>query len=98
MANKPVHRLKKEAMDGRVLPKVKKTFTLSAQAVSYLAETHRVTQKPVSEIIEEIILEKLQPEHRRLSAAITGYYDSLSQEQVHEEWAWAKFTESGMGE
>ncbi len=77
--------------------KVKKTFTLSPQAVSYLAQRHKETRKPSSQIIEELIVEKkLQAEQARLSAAITRYYDSLDDEQVQEERAWGQFAESEM--
>lgn len=83
----------------RQTSKAKKTFTLSPQAVSYLAETHRATHKPTSQIIEELILErKLQAEQERLSAAITSYYDSMSKEQVEEDRAWGQFAESEMEE
>lgn len=79
--------------------KAKKTFTLSRQAVSYLAETQRSTHKPVSQIVEELILDKkLQAEQERLAAAVTSYYDSLSEEQEQEERAWGHFAESEMAE
>lgn len=79
--------------------KVKKTFTLSPQAVSYLAQRHRETLKPTSQIIEELIAEKkVQAEQARVAAAITSYYDSLNDEQVQEERAWGQFAESEMAE
>ena len=96
MAKVPYNRRKK-SMAARQTSKAKKTFTLSPQAVSYLAETHRATHKPTSQIIEELILErKQQAEQERLSAAITIYYDSISEEQVQEDRAWGQFAESEM--
>ncbi len=82
---------------GRANSTVKKTFTLSPQAVSYLAQRHRETGQPTSQIIEELLGEKkLQAEQARVSAAITGYYDSLDNEEVQEECAWGQFAESEM--
>jgi hypothetical protein len=98
MAKAPYNQ-RKIGMAVRQTSKAKKTFTLSPQAVSYLAETHRATHKPTSQIIEELILErKLQAEQERLSAAITSYYDSMSKEQVEEDRAWGQFAESEMEE
>jgi hypothetical protein len=84
-------------MASAALKKEKKTFSLSREAVSYLKEAHQETQKSASEILEELILEKkLQTERDRISAAITNYYDSLTDEEIQTDNAWGRVGESQM--
>jgi hypothetical protein len=74
--------------------KLKRTFSLSVQALAYidgLAKEHR----SASEALERMICEqKAQAEKDRVSAGIRNYYDSISDEQRAENLAWGELAGS----
>jgi hypothetical protein len=76
--------------------KAKKTFSLSREAVGYLESVRKEEKRrTVSSVLEEIIRQQQQArELERISAAVTRYYDSISEEQREEDSAWGKFAES----
>ncbi len=83
----------------RSAAKEKRTFSLSREAVGYLHEVARATQKSSSQVIEELIAEnKLRAERRRIGHALTSYYDSLTDEEVGQDREWGQFAESQIGE
>jgi len=76
--------------------KEKKTFSLSRQSVRFL-ETLRKERRSrsISSVLEEIIRQKQQAtEMRSISASISGYYDSLTDQQVKDDHAWGQFAET----
>jgi len=74
--------------------KLKKTFSLSADSVSFVKALARNYQSD-SEALDALIQEqKRQAEKARIGAAITAYYDSLSDEEREENRAWGEFAES----
>ena len=76
--------------------KARKTFSLSREAVSYL-EAWRATKRSrsISSVLEELIRQRKEAEEmQRVSASISSYYDSLTDEQVAEDHAWGQFAES----
>ena len=76
--------------------KQRQTFTLSAESMKYLAEVGRETHTTSkSAVLDEILLEKRRErEVARSEAAISAYYDSLSDQQVAENEAWSAIAES----
>jgi hypothetical protein len=79
--------------------KAKRTFSLSRDVVSYLEAMQKEKRgKSLSAILEEIILRQQQlKEMDRISASVTSYYDSISEEERAENRAWGKFSESQLG-
>ncbi|HET9408015.1 MAG TPA: hypothetical protein VFO39_12320 [Candidatus Sulfotelmatobacter sp.] len=77
----------------RVLPKAKRTFSLSRDVVSYLEAVRREKKRPsLSSVVEEMVRQQQQAkEMERISAAFTHYYDSLTPEQIAEDRAWGDF-------
>lgn len=76
--------------------KEKKTFSLSSESISYL-ESVRKQQKrdSISAVLEELIRQQQQArEMERVSASVTSYYDSLSDEEREENRAWGAFAET----
>lgn len=76
--------------------KAKRTFSLSREVVSYLeAERRARKQKSLSAVLEEIVRrQQEEKEMERISASITRYYDSISDEERAENLAWAQFAET----
>lgn len=75
--------------------KEKKTFSLSREAVAFLESARRKSHKPVSQIVEDLIIaRKAEAEQQRIAAAITSYYDSLGEGEVDEDRIWGEFAES----
>ena len=75
--------------------KQRRTFTLSRQAIGYLEVARKEARSPsTSAVLEQIIRERQQQhERRRVNAAITGYYDSLTAEEREENRLWGEFSE-----
>ena len=76
--------------------KVRKTYTLSREAVAILeAEKKRLRAESASSALEEILKERYrQNQMERMADAITHYYDSLSEEAVNENRLWGMFAVS----
>jgi S-methylmethionine-dependent homocysteine/selenocysteine methylase len=76
--------------------KVRKTYTLSREAVSIL-EAERKARKAVSSssALDELLRERQrQNETQRIAASVTSYYDSLSDEDLQEQNLWGEFARS----
>lgn len=76
--------------------KEKKTFSLSRQSVTYL-ETLRKERRSrsVSSVLEDIIRQQQQArEMKSISAAVSSYYDSLTDHQMEDDRAWGQFAET----
>ena len=73
--------------------KEKRTFSLSRESLRYLEkERKQRAAKSMSAVLEDVIRRQQQEEEtRRISASITSYYDSLTDEQVAEDRAWGEF-------
>jgi hypothetical protein len=76
--------------------KEKKTFSLSRESVRYLQSVQkRKKSDSISAVLEDLIQQQRQAqEMQRISASITSYYDSLSDEQVADDRAWGQFAET----
>ncbi len=85
--------LRKAATQDR---KAKKTFTLSREAVSFLEdETRKRGVASVSLVLEDLIQERRKRSStKNIDAAISAYYDSLSDEELAEDKRWGEFAES----
>jgi hypothetical protein len=77
-------------------PKAKKTFSLSRESVRYLESLRNEKRaESVSSVLEELIRQQREAkEMERVSASISSYYDSLSDEEVSRDKAWGEFAES----
>jgi len=74
--------------------KLKRTFSLSVQALAYidgLAKEHRSASEALERVISE---QKAVAEKARISAGIRNYYDSISDEQRAENLAWGELAGS----
>ena len=73
--------------------KTKRTFSLSRDSVKYLEALRKKRgAKSVSSVLEDVIREQQQAkELERVSASVTNYYDSLSDEGQAENLAWGEF-------
>lgn len=72
------------------------TVSLTRDAAAFL-KGYRVQVKApsLSSLLEEIIAQfRRAQQMRKLSASVTAYYDSLSEDERHEESGWAEFAES----
>ena len=79
----------------RTAGKAKKTFSLSREAMSYLESVRRNKRVSMSSVLEDIIRQQHQlREMERISASMTRYYDSISDEERAENRAWGEFAES----
>lgn len=78
------------------LAKAKRTFSLSRQTVAFLeAERKARQQKSLSAVLEEIVRQhQEEKEMERVSASITRFYDTISEEGRAENLAWAEFAET----
>lgn len=76
--------------------KTKKTFLLSREAVDFLEdEKHKHRRKSTSVVLEEIIRDRRRRTHSKsVDAAISAYYDSISDEERIENKHWGAFAES----
>ena len=80
--------------------KSKRSFTLSPNSVDLLDEIRKERRAAsVSAVLEEILQRvRLQRERKRLDAAVTSYYDSLSGADRAEDAAWGDFVLREMAE
>ena len=76
--------------------KAKRTFVLSREAVDFLeAETKKRGRRSASLVVEEMIQDCRRKQHSgSVDAAISAYYDSLSDEEREENKRWGEFAES----
>jgi hypothetical protein len=73
--------------------KARKTFSLSRETVQYLESLRRERKKDsMSSVLEDVIRQLQQTkETERISASVTRYYDSLTDEEIAEDRAWGEF-------
>ncbi|HEY6248943.1 MAG TPA: hypothetical protein VI685_03220 [Candidatus Angelobacter sp.] len=75
---------------------MRKTYTLSSEAVAILEEERKERQvESSSSALEEILKEhRRQRQMANIAASISKYYDSLSEEEMNEDRLWGAFAES----
>ena len=80
----------------RAARKERKTFSLSRESVQYLESMRRQRKSAsISSVLEDLIRKQQEAQQmQRVSASITCYYDSLSDERVAEDRAWGQFAET----
>ena len=73
---------------------VKRSFTLSAEAVAFLGETRRKRKLGAdSEALDLLLREAmLEAKRREIDAAYKEYYDTASDEELAEQREWAEMT------
>jgi hypothetical protein len=73
---------------------VKRSFTLSAEAVAFLGETRRKRKLGSdSEALDLLLREAmLEAKRREIDAAYKEYYDTASDEELAEQREWAEMT------
>jgi NAD dependent epimerase/dehydratase family enzyme len=73
--------------------KLKKTFSLSRESILYLESVRkRKKRESISSVLEDLIRQQQQTaEMTRISASVTDYYDSLTEEERTENRAWGEF-------
>jgi hypothetical protein len=73
--------------------KAKKSYTLSPESVEFLEALRRKRSAPsVSAVLEEILQEVRRKQAKaKVEAAVWGYYDSLSEDEIEEQTAWGRF-------
>ena len=79
---------------GRLMRRQKKTFSLSAESISYIK---RLAMKhgSVSAALDHLIREKMmESERQQISAGIRRYYDSIDDAEREENRSWGEFAES----
>ncbi len=88
---------KKAAQAGRG-PKLRKTFSLSRNALAYLEGIKRSRgAQSLTAALETLVQEQQQREAlERLNQEISAYYDSLTQEEMEEQRAWAEGVARGL--
>lgn len=76
--------------------KARKTFSLSGEAVRYLETVRKGKQaRSISSVLEDLIQQRRAAEEMdRVSASISGYYDSLTDDQTAGDRAWGQFSEN----
>lgn len=76
----------------------KKSFSLSQEALAYLAAVS-VNYGSQSEALDALIRQKKrESEQFKIAAGITSYYDSLSDQDVAEDRVWGQFAEIQLAE
>ena len=73
---------------------VKRSFTLSAEAVAFLGETRRKRKLGSDSEALDLLLRELMLEAKRqaIDAAYKEYYDTASDEELAEQREWAEMT------
>lgn len=76
--------------------KAKKTFTLSRESVAFLeTEKQKRGRESTSVVLEELIQEcREKGSTKKIDAAISSYYDSLTDEEREENNRWGEFAEN----
>ncbi len=80
-------------MPSKTSPKEKRSFTLSRASVRFLEQLQRERRiSSASRVLDELIREE-EARRRRASeeAAISDYYDHLSEPERREQEAWGRF-------
>ena len=76
--------------------KEKRTFSLSRESLHFL-ESMRKKRKSasVSAVLDELIAQhRRRQEAHRISASITSYYDSMTEDEMTEDRLWGQFAET----
>jgi hypothetical protein len=83
----------KEMKMPKATRKLKKTFSLSRESILYLESVRkRKKRESISAVLEEMIHQQQQTaEMARISASVTDYYDSLTEQGRAESRAWGEF-------
>jgi Arc/MetJ-type ribon-helix-helix transcriptional regulator len=78
--------------------KMKKSFTLTSEAVEFLSETRQRRKAGSDSEVLDLLLRELMQEARRqqLEAATKEYYDTASEEELAEQREWAEQTAPSM--
>jgi hypothetical protein len=73
---------------------VKRSFTLSAEAVAFLGETRRKRKLGSDSAALDLLLREamLEAKRREIDAAYKEYYDTASDEELAEQREWAEMT------
>jgi predicted glycosyltransferase len=73
--------------------KARKTFSLTKESVRYLEYLRKARKgKSISSVLDDLIRQQRESEEmKRVSAAVTRYYDSLTADEVAEDRAWGDF-------
>jgi hypothetical protein len=76
--------------------KARKTFSLSRETVKYLESLRKERKKDsMSAVLEDVVRQLQQAkELERISASVSHYYDTLTDEQMAEDRAWGEFAET----
>ncbi len=76
--------------------KQKKTYSLSREAIRFVEAIQKERKiDSASSALDELLRERKQArEMEQTSAAITKYYDSLTEPEMEEDRAWGKAAES----
>lgn len=76
--------------------KERKTFTLSHESAEFLASERRLRKAAsTSSVLDQILLEqKRQRDKQRFDAAVTNYYDTISNELAEEDSLWGELAET----
>jgi hypothetical protein len=74
-------------------PKLKKSYTLSAESIEFLeAMRKRRRASSISSILEEILqVARREQGKAALDRAVSDYYTSMSQSEVEEQISWGEF-------
>jgi len=76
----------------------KKSFSLSDEALAYLAAVS-ADYSSQSEALDALLRQKQRESERlKIAAAVTNYYDSLSDREVESDRAWGQFAETQLPE
>ena len=80
--------------------KIKKSFSISLESESFIRRTREERGAgSESEALDLLLSEMMAVEERRkIEAAYTDYYDSITNEELAEEAAWGSFTETQLAE
>jgi len=83
-------------MPTRSTRKEKKTYSLSREAIRFVEAVQKERKiDSASSALDELLREQKQArEMEQASAAITKYYDSLTEQEMEEDRAWGKAAES----
>ena len=76
--------------------KEKKTFSLSRESILFLESVRKQKKRDsISAVLEELIRQEQQAsEMKRISASVTNYYDSITDDERQENRAWGQFAET----
>ena len=82
----------------RRVRRLKRSFSLSEEALAYLASVS-ANYNSQSEALDALIRQKKRDSERaQIAAAVTNYYDSISEIEVESDRAWGHFAETQLPE